>query len=286
MAQGRIPRRLHERPHRPECRHDHPAPRILWIDHVKLWTGAALLGVVIYVSFSGLKGVVYTDVFQFLLAMAGSIALAIYVLDAPEVCVTGSKPPCLLKRNSFRPSAARVEEGATITLASFLHSLEWYGGRRVSSQSPVERLQRAADAGNQRRTLFFSVPALRPDRPLRSTPVAVDFSRPKCHRPYGSKGILEDMPSFISYEMLAGEEDFEPMNEARGGISHVVSKLGRGIWSAIAAVVKYNQDYRFGYIFIMRLLAAGAFRNVIGLLLCCLYVDHVDPIELGGVLSH
>src|SRR5210317_1548573 len=43
-----------------------------------LWTGAALLGVVAYVSFSGLKGVVYTDVFQFVLAMIGSITLAVY----------------------------------------------------------------------------------------------------------------------------------------------------------------------------------------------------------------
>ena len=49
------------------------------------WTGLSLVGVVVYVSFSGLKGVVYTDVFKFILAMSGSIVLAVYVLQSPEV---------------------------------------------------------------------------------------------------------------------------------------------------------------------------------------------------------
>jgi len=89
-----------------------------------LWTGAALLGVVAYVSFSGLKGVVYTDVFQFVLAMIGSITLAVYVLKAPEIGgLDGLKAALPKETFNFIPSIS--SEGASggqsyqIGLASF-----------------------------------------------------------------------------------------------------------------------------------------------------------------------
>ena len=184
-----------------------------------LWTGAALLGVVVYVSFSGLKGVVYTDVFQFLLAMAGSIALAIYVLDAPEVGgVAGLKAALPEETFKFLPSIsseASSEGSYQITLASFFafFGMVWWTSWYPGAEPGEAATARLANACNQRRTLFFSSQCIVPDRPLRSTPVAVDFSRPSAIALYGSKGNpAEDMPSFISYEMLAGEADFEPMN--------------------------------------------------------------------------
>lgn len=50
-----------------------------------LYTAIAMGAVAIYSSFSGLLGVVITDNIQFVIAMTGSIALAYFVLDNPEV---------------------------------------------------------------------------------------------------------------------------------------------------------------------------------------------------------
>src|SRR6056300_1056541 len=102
-----------------------------------LWTGAALLGVVAYVSFSGLKGVVYTDVFQFVLAMIGSITLAVYVLKAPEIGgLAGLRAALPEETFSFLPSVGDGAAGGRyqISLASFLAFFgmvwwtSWYPG--------------------------------------------------------------------------------------------------------------------------------------------------------------
>ena len=102
-----------------------------------VWTGVALLIVVFYVSFSGLKGVVYTDVFQFVLAMSGSIALAYYVLKAPEIGgLTGLRAALPEETFSFLPSVGDGAAGGRyqISLASFLAFFgmvwwtSWYPG--------------------------------------------------------------------------------------------------------------------------------------------------------------
>lgn len=50
-----------------------------------LMVGALMLFVAVYSSLSGLWGVSLTDSFQFVLAMSGCIALAVFALQAPEV---------------------------------------------------------------------------------------------------------------------------------------------------------------------------------------------------------
>ncbi|HRY98850.1 MAG TPA: hypothetical protein P5550_07315, partial [Bacteroidales bacterium] len=50
-----------------------------------LWVGALMLFVAFYSALSGLWGVSLTDSFQFILAMSGCIALAIFALQAPAV---------------------------------------------------------------------------------------------------------------------------------------------------------------------------------------------------------
>lgn len=52
---------------------------------VMIYVGCALVITAIYSALSGLWGVAVTDVFQFILAMAGTIALAVVILDLPQI---------------------------------------------------------------------------------------------------------------------------------------------------------------------------------------------------------
>lgn len=54
-------------------------------EQVLLYVGLSLLITAIYSALSGLWGVALTDAFQFVLAMAGTIVLAIVVLGLPEI---------------------------------------------------------------------------------------------------------------------------------------------------------------------------------------------------------
>jgi Na+/proline symporter len=50
-----------------------------------LWVGILMIFVAIYSALSGLWGVSITDSFQFVMAMAGSIILAVYALKSPQI---------------------------------------------------------------------------------------------------------------------------------------------------------------------------------------------------------
>ena len=93
---------------------------------------------------------------------------------------------------------------------------------------------------------------------------------------YGSKGNpAEDMPSFISYEMLAGEADFEPMNEAQEAEYLMWSQSWAEVYGEqLPQAVKYNQDYRFGYIFIMRDFLP---QGLLGMLLASFFAASCRP---------
>jgi len=54
-------------------------------DHVILYIIGAMLIVGVYSAISGLWGVALTDMFQFVIAMAGCIALAVVILNLPEI---------------------------------------------------------------------------------------------------------------------------------------------------------------------------------------------------------
>jgi Na+/proline symporter len=50
-----------------------------------LWVGLILLIVAVYSSMAGLWGVAITDTFQFIVAMGGTIALAVIAVNVPEI---------------------------------------------------------------------------------------------------------------------------------------------------------------------------------------------------------
>ena len=89
----------------------------LGLDAPTLAVGALMLLVGVYSLLSGLLGIAVTDAFQFVLAMAGSIALAWFALDLPEVGgVAGLKAALPADAFRFTPVLGDPVEGAA-TLA-------------------------------------------------------------------------------------------------------------------------------------------------------------------------
>ncbi len=142
-----------------------PDDQLLW------YTALAMVIVVIYSATSGLLGVAFTDVIQFLMAMTGSIVLAFLVLDASEVSgIEGLKSSLPPSSFSFFPQVgeADVADVATtlsLSLGSFLAFIgiqwwaSWYPGNEPGGGGYVA--QRMMSAKNEKHavyaTLFFQI---------------------------------------------------------------------------------------------------------------------------------
>lgn len=136
-----------------------------------LFVGGCMLLTAIYSAISGLWGVAVTDAFQFLLAMAGCIILAIVVVNSPQIGgLSGleSKLPDWALR--FTPEiGAESETGVggilAMTVSSFLAFIgiqwwaSWYPGAEPGGGGYVaQRMMSAKDEKNSLyATLFFQV---------------------------------------------------------------------------------------------------------------------------------
>lgn len=136
-----------------------------------LFVGGCMLLTAIYSAISGLWGVAVTDAFQFLLAMAGCIILAIIVVNSPQIGgLSGleSKLPDWALR--FTPEiGAESETGVggilAMTVSSFLAFIgiqwwaSWYPGAEPGGGGYVaQRMMSAKDEKNSLyATLFFQV---------------------------------------------------------------------------------------------------------------------------------
>lgn len=149
-------------------------------DDMLLWyVFASMLVVVIYSSLSGLLGVAFTDLIQFVIAMVGCIVLAWLVLDSPEVGgITGLKQQLPDWSLSFFPqissdqSAGEIGTTLTMGIGSFLAIIglqwwaSWYPGNEPGGGGYIA--QRMMATKNEKHaiyaTLFFQVAhyALRP----------------------------------------------------------------------------------------------------------------------------
>ena len=90
------------------------------LDAPMLAVGLLMLLVAVYSLLSGLVGIAVTDAFQFVLAMGGSVALAVFALDLPEVGgVAGLRAALPAEAFSFFPQIAAdpVEGAATLALS-------------------------------------------------------------------------------------------------------------------------------------------------------------------------
>lgn len=143
---------------------------------VLIYVFLCMLLVALYSALSGLWGVVITDVFQFVIAMAGCIILAILVVNSPQVGgiegLQNNLPGFVFK---FFPEINTVGEATgafSLTVLSFLAYIgiiwwaSWYPGAEPGGGGYVaQRMMSAKDEKNSLfATLFFQVAhyAIRP----------------------------------------------------------------------------------------------------------------------------
>lgn len=139
------------------------------------YVAAAMVIVMIYSSLSGLLGVAITDVFQFVLAMAGCIVLTYLVLDSPKIGgVAGLVEKLPASTLSFFPQIGGASGGGlvqngvqmlTISLATFFAYVgiqwwaSWYPGAEPGGGGyVVQRMMSAKDEEHAfKATLFFQL---------------------------------------------------------------------------------------------------------------------------------
>jgi Na+/proline symporter len=143
-----------------------PESQLLW------WVALSMGVVVIYSGMSGLLGVAFTDVIQFIVAMVGTIALAYIVLDADAVGgIAGLKEKLPSWALDFFPKVGAPQESTdfagtlTLSLGSFLAYTtvqwwaSWYPGSEPGGGGYV--VQRMSSARSEKdsiyATLFFQV---------------------------------------------------------------------------------------------------------------------------------
>ena len=129
------------------------------------WVGVIILLVGIYSLISGLWGVAVTDLFQFVVAMGGTIALAFYALDMPGV---GGMHGLLEKLPSTTfdlfPTIGTVAEGAgvlALSTAAFVAYIgvqwwsSWYPGAEPGGGGYIA--QRIMSAKDEKHSVFATL---------------------------------------------------------------------------------------------------------------------------------
>lgn len=126
-----------------------------------MWTLGAMGIVFIYSGFSGLLGVVYTDFVQFIIAMTGSIVLAVVVINSDKIGgIDGLKAALPSQALSFFPDFNTADSHSTsgifsVSIGSFLAFLtlpwwnSWYPGAEPGGGGyVVQRMMSAKDEKN------------------------------------------------------------------------------------------------------------------------------------------
>jgi Na+/proline symporter len=138
---------------------------------VLLYVGLALLITAVYSAVSGLWGVALTDAFQFVLAMAGTIVLAVVVLGLPQIGgLSGLRTQLPEWTLRFTPaigqtSAAEVAGAFALSLSAFLAYVgvqwwaSWYPGAEPGGGGYIaQRMMSAKDEKHSLlATLWFQV---------------------------------------------------------------------------------------------------------------------------------
>ncbi len=122
--------------------------------------------VAIYSSISGFLGVVYTDVLQFIIAMAASFALAYFVLQNPQINgLDGLKSQLKPSTLNFFPSFGDNQDGLSLSIQKFVAFFgiiwwaSWYPGQEPGGGGYIaQRIAAAKDEKNATiSTIFFQI---------------------------------------------------------------------------------------------------------------------------------
>jgi Na+/proline symporter len=147
-------------------------PEYVNADNVLIYVGIAMIITAIYSAISGLWGVAVTDAFQFILAMAGCIILAIIVVNEPQIGgISGLKEKLPEWSLKFIPAISSSETQSdiggifTLSLSSLLAFIgiqwwaSWYPGAEPGGGGYVaQRMMSAKDEKNSLlATLFFQI---------------------------------------------------------------------------------------------------------------------------------
>ena len=134
-----------------------------------LVTGGLILGVAVYALLSGLWGVMVTDLFQFVIAMGGTILLAVLVLDMPEIGgVAGLREQLPPETFNLLPTIGGAAEGAaTFSLSALAFAAyagvqwwaSWYPGAEPGGGGYIaQRMMSAKDEPNALfATLWYTI---------------------------------------------------------------------------------------------------------------------------------
>lgn len=136
-------------------------------------TAACIVFVAIYASMSGLLGVVVNDIFQFFIALGGCIALAIYVIHAPEVGgIASLKEKLPQGATNFFPNIGEITSSGkstvtalTIGVGAFLARItmqwwaSWYPGNEPGGGGYIAQrmLSTRSEKDAVYATLFFQI---------------------------------------------------------------------------------------------------------------------------------
>jgi SSS family solute:Na+ symporter len=239
-----------------------PADTAFW-----LTTGLTLI-VALYAATSGLFGVVLTDAVQFILAMTGSIALAIFVIQSPEVGgLDGLQAALPAETLDFFPtiSTSASGSGLAIGLGAFFAYFgmmwwsAWYPGAEPGGGGYVaQRVMGTKDESHAvGATLFFNFAhyALRPWPWILVGLAAITLFRLPDQVPTELQSALTEVQALEGYspKWLTGEES--PSDVAAATQVLVVREGLRQAAQdspALAEALKYHVDPRFGYIFAMK----------------------------------
>lgn len=138
-------------------------------DEAFQYTAIAMLIAAGYSTLSGLWGVAVTDVVQFCIAMIGTVALAFFVLDAPQIGgITGLKEQLPAWSFDFFPrigeagdtaSALTISVGAFLAYATVQWWASWYPGAEPGGGGYIaQRMMSAKDEKHSIfATLFFQI---------------------------------------------------------------------------------------------------------------------------------
>lgn len=239
-----------------------PADTAFWL------TSGLTLIVALYAATSGLFGVVLTDAVQFILAMIGSIALAVFVIQSPEVGgLDGLQTALPAETLDFFPtiSTSASGSGLAIGLGAFFAYFgmmwwsAWYPGAEPGGGGYVaQRVMGTKDESHAvGATLFFNFAhyALRPWPWILVGLAAITLFRLPDQVPTELQSALTEVQALEGYspKWLTGEES--PSDVAAATQVLVVREGLRQAAQdspALAEALKYHVDPRFGYIFAMK----------------------------------
>jgi len=267
------------------------------------YTALMMVFVAIYASLSGLMGVVVTDAIQFVIAMTGSIILAVIVLNSESVGgVAGLKEQLPEGTLNFLPTLGDTAKGsdnlaigATSFLAffGFVWWASWYPGQEPGGGGYIA--QRMMSTKNEKHavgaTLFFQVAhyCLRPwPWIIVGLSAIVVFSIPKnvqgdaLQRQVAyitqEKGIDVGVFAWPDEKLLAEAENDEQLALHLDRILDIRKQvvIESATNSGLAEAVVYTNDNRFGYVFAMKnYLPPG----LMGLLLAAFFAAYMSTIS-------